>query len=232
MSGFRAQLWRASFLLLTFASGCINIERSYPDKNFFVLEVGRDEKVPPSHQTVNGILEVSELRISPRYQAQGFIYRISEASYESDFYNQFLIAPAALITEELRKGLARSRIFAYVINASSELRPTHRLEGIVNALYGDFRDSGAGRAVAEIEFFLTRQLPAGTEIIIAKRYSKSVPLSRRSPEALVKGWDEALEGILTSLIADLDSANLQRETSSLTAPGGRDKDRSDAGESR
>ncbi|HET8563311.1 MAG TPA: hypothetical protein VFM35_05515, partial [Candidatus Binatia bacterium] len=81
MSGFRAQLWRASFLLLTFASGCINIERSYPDKNFFVLEVGRDEKVPPSHQTVNGILEVSELRISPRYQAQGFIYRISEASY-------------------------------------------------------------------------------------------------------------------------------------------------------
>src|ERR671922_1916522 len=79
MSGFRAQLWRASFLLLTFASGCINIERSYPEKNFFVLEIGRDEKVPPSHQTVNGILEVSELRISPRYHAQGFIYRISEA---------------------------------------------------------------------------------------------------------------------------------------------------------
>jgi len=231
MSRFPAQLWRA-FLLLTFASGCINIERSYPDKNFFVLEIGRDEKVPPSNQTVNGILEVSELRISPRYHGQSFIYRLSEATYESDFYNQFLIAPAALITEELRKGLARSRIFAYVINASSQLRATHRLEGVVNALYGDFRDSGAGSAVVEIEFFLTRQVPAGSEIVMDKRYSKAIPLSRRSPEALVKGWDQALEGILDSLIADLDSANLKGETSPVTPPVARDKDKIGEEESR
>jgi hypothetical protein len=39
-----------------------------------------------------------------------------------------------------------------------------------------------------------------------KRYSKSQPLTGRSPEALVKGWDEALEAILTSLIADLKAA--------------------------
>jgi cholesterol transport system auxiliary component len=136
-----------------------------------------------------------------------------------------LIAPAALITEEVRKGLARSRIFAYVINASSQLRATHRLEGVVNALYGDFRDSGTGSAVVEIEFFLTRQVPAGSEIVMDKRYSKAVPLSRRSPEALVKGWDEALEGILNSLIADLDSANLKRETSSVTPPAAPGKDK-------
>jgi cholesterol transport system auxiliary component len=150
---------------------------------------------------------VSDIRISPRYEGQSFVYRISDASYESDFYNQFLIAPAALVTEEVRKGLTQSRIFEYVINSSSQLQPTHRLDGIVNALYGDFRNISASRAVLEIEFFLSKQLPTGTEIVMNKRYSKAVPLSGRSPDALVKGWDEALDGILTSLIADLKSAN-------------------------
>ena len=36
-----------------------------------------------------------------------------------------------------------------------------------------------------------------------KRYVKSVPVSSRSPEALVKSWDLALEEILTALTADL-----------------------------
>jgi cholesterol transport system auxiliary component len=195
----------ASFLLCLFFSGCVSLDRSYPDKHYFVLEVNRDGK--PSNQTANGILEVSDIRISPRYEGQSFVYRISDASYESDFYNQFLIAPAALLTEEVRRGLAQSRTFEYVINSSSQLQATHRLDGIVNALYGDFRNISASRAVLEIEFFLSKQLPTGTEIVMNKRYSKAVPLSGRSPDALVKGWDEALDGILTSLIADLKSAN-------------------------
>ena len=195
----------AAFLLCLFLSGCVSLDRSYPDKHYFVLQINRDGE--PSNETADGILEVSDIRISARYEGHSFVYRISDASYESDFYNQFLIAPAALVTEEVRKGLAQSRVFEYVINSSSQLQPTHRLDGIVNTLYGDFRNISASRAVLEIEFFLSKQLPTGTEIVMNKRYSKTVPLSGRSPEALVKGWDEALDGILTSLIADLKSAN-------------------------
>lgn len=198
------KLRSAPLLLCVFFSGCVSLERSYPDKHYFALETNRAGK--PSDQTGNGILEVSELRVSPRYDGQSFVYRISEASYESDFYNQFLIAPAALITEEVRQGLTQARIFAYVINSSSQLQPTHRLEGTVNALYGDFRNAEASRAVLEIEFFLSRQNPTGSEIVMNKRYSKSVPLSGRSPEALVRGWNEGLEAILASLVADLKTA--------------------------
>jgi cholesterol transport system auxiliary component len=149
------------------------------------------------------------MRISPRYEGQSFIYRLSEGSYESDFYNQFLIAPAALVTEEVRRGLDQSRIFQHVINSANQLQPTYRLEGTVNALYGDFRNAGTPRAVLEMEFFLSKLTPGAPEIVIAKRYSKSVPLSGRTPEALVKGWNEALEGILAALVQDLKSANLQ-----------------------
>ncbi|HEU4346045.1 MAG TPA: hypothetical protein VFU31_31225, partial [Candidatus Binatia bacterium] len=220
MNGSPVKLWRAPFLLLIFVSACVTVdfERSYPDKHYFALDVGWDEKNAAPDRTVNGVLEVSELRISPRYQGQSFVYRISEAGYESDFYNQFLIAPAALITEELRKGLAQSRIFAYVTNSASQLRATHRLEGTVNALYGDFRGGGGGRAVVELEVFLTKQSPTGTEVVMDKRYSRSVPIARRSPEALVKGWDESLRAIFTSLVGDLKTANLQQASTSPTPP--------------
>lgn len=192
--------------LLMLASGCVSIERSYPDKRYYVLEVNRNVK--PSNPPGNGVLQVANIRVSPRYEDKGFVYRTSGSSYESDFYNQFLVSPAALLGEELRKGLAQSLIFRHVINSSSQLEPTHVLEGVVDALYGDFRDPGAPKAVLEMEFFLRKESASKADIVAARRYAKSVAVNGRSPEALVKGWNEALDAILASLLADLKSATL------------------------
>jgi hypothetical protein len=60
-----------------------------------------------------------------------------------------------------------------------------------------------------MEFFLTSESPAKPGILMQKRYPKSVPLTGRSPEALVKGWNQALEDILTALTADLKAAGLK-----------------------
>ena len=206
MKKLLSNLWRSAFILLALASGCVGIEKSYPDKRYFVLEVNRN--VNPSNSPGNGVLQIANIRVSPRYEDKGFVYRTSGSSYESDFYNQFLVSPAALLGEELRKGLAQSQIFRHVINASSQLEPTHVLEGVVDALYGDFRDPGAPKAVLEMEFFLRKESPSKAEIVTAKRYAKSVAVTGRSPEALVKGWNEALDAILGSLLADLKSATL------------------------
>jgi ABC-type uncharacterized transport system auxiliary subunit len=201
-----SNLWRAAFILLALASGCVGIEKSYPDKRYFVLAI--DRSVNASNPTNNGILQVANIRVSPRSEDKGFVYRTSESGYESDFYNQFLVSPAALLGEELRKGLAQALIFRHVINSSSQLEPTHVLEGVVDALYGDFRDPGAPKAVLEMEFFLRKESASKADIVAAKRYAKSVPISGRTPEALVKGWNEALETILSSLIADLAKTKL------------------------
>ena len=195
MKKLLSNLWRSAFILLALASGCVGIEKSYPDKRYFVLEVNRN--VNRSNPPGNGVLQIANIRVSPRYEDKGFIYRTSGSSYESDFYNQFLVSPAALLGEELRKGLAQSQIFRHVINASSQLEPTHVLEGVVNALYGDFRDPGTPKAVLEMEFFLRKESASKAKIVAAKRYAKSVAVNERSPEALVKGWNEALEAILS-----------------------------------
>ena len=62
---------------------------------------------------------MASLRISPRYADRSFVYRTSTAAYEADFYNQFLIAPDSMIGEELRKGLAASELFKYVVGPSN-----------------------------------------------------------------------------------------------------------------
>jgi cholesterol transport system auxiliary component len=194
-------------LLPFLCAGCVGLEKSYPDKRYFVLEAPANPT--PSNPSANETLQVSNIRVSPRYADKGFVYRTSEAGYESDFYNQFLVSPASLITEEVRKGLTGSQVFKYVISASNQSQPSYVLEGAVNALYGDFRNPNSPRAVLEMEFFLTSEIPGKPGILMQKRYAKSLPLTGRSPEALIKGWNQALEEILTALVADLQAAALK-----------------------
>jgi cholesterol transport system auxiliary component len=193
--------------LLALCAACVGIEKSYPDKRYFVLEVSANPS--PANPAANETLEVSNIRVSPRYADRSFVYRTSESGYESDFYNQFLVAPASLITEEARKGIAGSQVFKYVISASNQSQPSYVLEGTVNALYGDFRNVNSPRAVLEMEFFLTSEVPGQPGILMQKRYAKSVPLTGRTPEALIKGWNEALEEILNSLVTDLKAIVLK-----------------------
>jgi cholesterol transport system auxiliary component len=197
-------LWGCVLALVGVCSGCVSLERGYPDKRYFVLEAAA--KPSPSNPSANETLQVSDMRVSPKYAGRSFVYRTSATVYESDFYNQFLVSPASLITEEVRKVLIESQLFQYVISSSNLLQPSYILEGTVNALYGDFRDANSPRAVLEMEFFLTSEIPAKAGILMQKRYAKAVPVQGSSPEALVKGWNEALADIATSLAADLKAA--------------------------
>jgi cholesterol transport system auxiliary component len=185
--------------------GCVSLEKAYPDRRYFVLE-GAPGKTSPASKA-GGVLLVSSLRVSPRYESRSLIYRLSDSSFEADYYSQFLVSPGPMLTEEVRRGLAQAQITQYVVGTSSQLEPTHILEGTVDALYGDFRDSNASKAVLEMEFFLSKESPTKADIVARKRYVKAIALNGRSPEALVRGWNQALSEILTALAADLKSIN-------------------------
>ena len=201
MNRFHGPIARAA-LLFFLSVGCVSLERSYPEKRYFVVELA--ENTQRSNLAGDQTLLVSGLRISPRYADKSFVYRTSESGYESDFYNQFLTSPDTMLSEELRKGLAVSPAFKYVIGPSSQLQPNYVLEGSVNALYGDFRNLEKPAAVLEIEFFLHNEDSANPGIVLQKRYTKTVSLSGRSPDALVKGWSQALSAVLSELNSDLE----------------------------
>ena len=204
MNRYYGPIARAALLLFALSASCVSLERSYPENRFFVVELG--DTAQRSNPAGDQTLLVSGLRVSPRYADKSFVYRTSESGYESDFYNQFLTSPDTMLSEEVRKGLGASPAFKYVIGPSSQLQPNYVLEGSVNALYGDFRNLNKPAAVLEIEFFLHNEDSANPGIVLQKRYIKTVPLSGRSPEALIKGWSQALESILADLNTDLQNA--------------------------
>ena len=201
-----ARLLRPGILaLLLFCFGCVSLERSYPEKRYFVIEAKDATSANPGDGPT---LAVNNLNISPRYAERAFVYRTSETEYEADFYNQFLSSPAVMITEEARKALAASSKFKFVVGPSSSLAANYALEGSINSLYGDFRKPNAPAAVLEIELFLYNENPGNPGIVLQKRYMKSVLLRERSPEALARGWSEALEAVVAMFVADIGERKL------------------------
>ncbi len=189
------------FGLFSVLTGCVNLEKSYIEKHYFILEASRDENI--SSPDTDAVLTVRRFRVSPKYEGKGLVYRLKELSYESDFYNEFFISPASMFTEEISKRLAGAGLFKHVVDPSSLLDSTYILEGAVTALYGDYRVSTAPQAVLEMQFFLLQETAASPKIIFQSQYHKKEPLNDNTPDALVKSWNTALNQILTEFETDL-----------------------------
>ena len=189
------------FILFSLSIGCVNLERSYIEKHYFVLDSSPAEDI--SSPDTGKVITVRRLRVSPKYEGKGLVYRLKELSYETDFYNEFFISPVSMFTEEIRKRLAGSGLFKHVVDPSSLLDSTYVLEGAVTALYGDYRASTAPKAVMEIQFLILQQTDVNPEIVLQRQYHKEEPLNGSTPDALVKSWNTALNQILTEFENDL-----------------------------
>jgi uncharacterized lipoprotein YmbA len=200
---WRRAIFQATVMLSLSACVNVNIDRNYPARRYFVLDAGAAGMA--SQAAAPGVLKLERVRVSPRFDGKGFVYRIAAQNFETDFYNQFLVAPGSMLTDELSEALRRANLFQYVVNSSSALEPTHLLEATVDELYGDFSNETAGSAVLGVSFVMSRVAGNSPRALFQKLYRNVIPLQARSPEALVRGWNRALEEMLASLIADLES---------------------------
>jgi cholesterol transport system auxiliary component len=189
-------------LLVLLLAGCVSLSQNPPEKRYFALEVVREGNAMP--RLPGAMLDVRRFRASPSLGRE-LVYRESEARYESDFYNQWFVAPDVMLTQQTLNWLAAAGLFQYVMDSSASLLPTHILEGTVTALYGDYR-ANPGKAILGLQFVLMHDTAASTEIIWHSQYRKEVEIQKPSPEALVSGWNEALRIILTDLETDLNQA--------------------------
>ena len=194
-------------VLSFFLTGCFNFNKSYPEKHFFVLSAKRSEKLSVSKS--DAILRIRRFRISPGFEGKGFVYRKGNLNYTSDFYNEFFISPAPMIAEEVRKWLTGSGLFQHVISSGSPVEPTVELEGVISALYGDFRNTEVPKAVLEIEFFLVGDVSSQPVIVFQKTYREETLIKGNFPDSLVVGWNLDMEHILTQLETNLKHLELK-----------------------
>jgi len=185
-------------------TGCLDLKKSYPEKRSFVLDVG----APPQKTSANGaiVLKINKLRVSPLFAGRAMVYRVADLQYESDFYDEWFVAPGTLVTQQVHQWLSRSAGFETVVVGTNHVEPTHLLEGTVTEFYGDFR--AAPRAVLGLELHL---LDAIHERQFFRRtYHQDVPLSDQSSEALARGLTEALRAVLVDVVKDITAVELVR----------------------
>ena len=186
--------------------GCIRLAKGSPEKHYYALEVARPAESPVPRK--GAILKIRKLRISSRFEGTEIVYRMSEARYRSDFYNEWFIAPSAMVTQQLQSWLTNARLFQHVVDTSSSLEAGYLLEGAVNALYADLRLNGSPKAVLTMQIVLIRDRPAHEEIVFRREYQEAMDVADSSPDELVKGWNHGLRHSLMLLEEDLRNADL------------------------
>ena len=196
----RPFLYLGTLAFVAVLCGCGPQGASY-NKRYFILDTARADG--PAGTNGKFILDVRRFTIDTAFESKGLVYRKGQLEHESDFYNEFLISPAVMITEKTRTWLSQSGLFTRVLDPGSRTEPTHTLEGNITALYGDFRAKSAPKAVMEIRVFLIAERAQEGSIVLGKTYRTSLGVKSQDAKGLVEAFSQCLEIILTSLEKDL-----------------------------
>lgn len=202
MTGRRATLAAVAcgLAVVSGLNGCLTVSKAYPDKTYYVLTAARPGPDPVSADKT--VLKIKRFRALPRFEGRGLVYRTSDYHYESDYYHEWFLAPDAMLTQQAHDWLAGAGLFRHVLASASTVEETHLLEGTVTALYGDYRDRASPRAVLGLQVLLIAG-DGDPTVLMQRDYQEAAEVAALTPDALMRGWETALQRILTGVEGDL-----------------------------
>jgi len=189
-------------VFLMFIPSCLNTQSIYPEKKFYMLETLKVS--PVKSQTKKGILRIAKIRMSPPYTGKGFIYKKSNITYDTDFYNEFLVSPDDMIAELIRKWMESSGLFERVTCSPGHFKENYILEGAVTTIHGDYSNSKNPLAVLCMQFFLIKDNGLNYQLIFQKNYARQVAIDKHNTQSLVQGWNKALTKIMIDFQSEID----------------------------
>ena len=202
---------RKAFALVALAAAAMmlascSISRPSPVKRTFLLEPAMPAKVAVARPMS---VRVGAVSVAAPFRGKAFVYRDSDLRYESDYYNEFFVTPAAMLTEATAKALVAANVFRRVVPFGAAADDgDYVLDGFVSELYGDARDAAKPVAVLAMSFYLSPTGVPTPVVIWSREYRQRVPASATTPEALAQAWSAALSAILADLARDLAGAEL------------------------
>jgi cholesterol transport system auxiliary component len=209
----RARLSRALaavvFVAVAAALASCSLSRPTPAKRMFLLE-----PTAPAASTSTPKAEsvrVGVVNVAAPFRGKTFVYRESDLRYESDYYDEFFIAPAIMVADATAKALAASNVFRRVVpfgGASNE--GDYTLDGFVSELYADTRNAAAPAAVITVTYYLTPTNAINPGVVWTHEYRQQAKVSGTGAEAMARGWNEALTAVLAELTRDLAAAQLPK----------------------
>ena len=156
------------------------------------------------------VLRVGAVNVASPFRGKAFVYRQSELRYDADFYDEFFVAPAALLSEATARALIAANVFRRVISpgAAAADDSDYVLDGFVSEFYGDAREPAKAVAVLAVTFYLSSANMTIPSVLWSREYRQRVAATESSPEALARAWNTALAAVLADLARDLAAVEL------------------------
>ena len=172
-------------------SGCSVIPAAkYVQPVEWPLTVRRPVALPP--RAGGKVLVVRELTPAPGLERRGVQWLRPDGSLHVDFYNQWAVPPAQGVTDDLRRWLADSGLFAAVVGPDSGVDGDLVLEGELTAFLGD-----PARREARVALAL---------VLIAARAGPAKVLVQRTMAGTAALETPAAAGVVGGLLAALAEA--------------------------
>jgi uncharacterized lipoprotein YmbA len=157
-----------------------------------------------------GTLKIGTIAVAAQFRGKALVYREADLKYEADFYNEFFVAPSAMLTESAATWLAAARVFDDVLPQSANAVGDYVLEGFVSELYGDYRDAAKPAAVLSGKFFLIDSRNASGVPMWQTELTQTIALASRGPDQLAAALNSAWTAMLNDLARQLSTAPLPK----------------------
>lgn len=192
--------WFVACVALTFAA--CSIGKPVPQATTYVvtppMPATRTAAAPRSET-----LRVGNVRVAAPFAGNALVYRADDVQFTADPYQAFLADPAAMLGSQIAAWLDRAGPFAGVAQPGSSRIAPYVLEATFTELYGDFSPGKPAAAVMTVQFVLVDQTGSRSRTAYERTFSRRVELAQATPDALVRGYGQALSEILEELASDL-----------------------------
>jgi cholesterol transport system auxiliary component len=197
----------APLAVVLLLGGCSAITREAPVRQTFLLE----PKLPPaSSQSQPAALRVGVVNVAAPYRGKAFVYRLGDLRFETDFYVEFLVPPAAMLTEQTARALSAAKPFARIAGPGASADAEWVLDGFADALYADMRSAAKPVAELSITYYLTPAGGAEQTPVWTHEYRRHAPMRDTSPAAYADALNAAFGEIVAELAQDLARAPLPK----------------------
>jgi cholesterol transport system auxiliary component len=180
-------------------AGC-SIGKPIPQATTYVIEL---PVAAPAAARRPETLRMANVRVAAAFAGDALVYRMDEVRYTADPYNAFIAEPARMLGSRMAEWLDRAGPFQSVAQPDSVRAASYILEATVSDLYGDFRPGHAPAAVVTVQFALIDLTGARSKVVLERTIGRRVAIQQATPDALVRGYGEALAEILLQLVPNL-----------------------------
>ena len=197
------------FFAVLALAGCSAISRPSPVRQTFLL----DPPAPPAvAHSQPGTLRVGTVNIAAPFRGKTFVYRVSDLRFDTDYYVEFLVPPATMLTEQTTRALDHAKPFARIAGpgAGAAADAEWVLDGFATALYADTREAAKPAAELDITYYLTPTAGSQETPVWTREYRQRVPMRDATPVAYAEALNKAFGEIVSELARDLASAQLPK----------------------